>query len=100
MDTCGIVGTSTYCTPETCSLDAVCSNAPTTRATLKLFDTRCVGLGVFTTNDLDVGDVVGEYAGVLVEYEGLRKGQPQQAPKRNSRYTIIYNTPSGKSQYV
>ncbi|KAG3070066.1 hypothetical protein PI124_g21432 [Phytophthora idaei] len=59
-----------------------------------------VGLGVFTTTDLDVGDVVGEYAGVLHEYEGLRKGQPHQALKHNSGYTMPYNIPSIKNKYV
>eukprot|EP00644_Phytophthora_capsici_P017043 jgi/Phyca11/130316/e_gw1.92.122.1 len=53
-----------------------------------------------TTTDFEVGDIVGEYAGVLVEVDGLRKRQPVQALKRNSGYTLLYNTKSAKNHFV
>lgn len=88
IDTCASVASAVYCTPESCKPDANCSNAPKPRNTLKLFDTGCVGIGVLTSTDLDVGDIVREYASVLCAYEGQRTCQPAQTLKRNRGYII------------
>ncbi|GMF26190.1 unnamed protein product [Phytophthora fragariaefolia] len=100
MDSCENATCAIYCTPECCKLGAVCSNAPRERTTLKLFDTGRVGLGVYTTTFLDVGDIIGEYAGKLCEYSALIPGQPNQAKKQNSGYTLLYNTKSVRNKFV
>ncbi|ETP31656.1 hypothetical protein F442_19502 [Phytophthora nicotianae P10297] len=94
------VDSATFCTPRLCNLDAKCSNAPRTLKTLRLFDSGRVGLGVYTTTDLDVGDVVGEYCGELSEFPTVVHGQPDQAVKQNSGYTLLYNAKSTKKNYV
>ncbi|GMF27020.1 unnamed protein product [Phytophthora lilii] len=58
MDSCLNSVAVVYCTPDGCSLGALCSNAPRTRTTLKRFATCRVGLGPYTTTCLDVGVVV------------------------------------------
>eukprot|EP00644_Phytophthora_capsici_P008103 jgi/Phyca11/125892/e_gw1.60.72.1 len=100
LDGCKNVFSATFCTPHCCSLGALCSNAPRTLDTLKLFDTGRVGLGVFTTTGLDIGDVVGEYCGDLSEFPAIVEGQPEQATKQNSGYTLLYNAKSSKRNYV
>ncbi|ETL97879.1 hypothetical protein L917_04917 [Phytophthora nicotianae] len=75
--------------PQYCKLGAICSNAPRTLSSLKLFDTGRVGLGVYTTTDLDVGDVLGEYCGELSELPAVVEG-----------YTLLYNTRSVNNNYV
>ncbi|ETO63773.1 hypothetical protein F444_18592 [Phytophthora nicotianae P1976] len=70
-------------------LGAFCSNAPRTLSSLKLFDTGRVGLGVYTTTALDVGDVLGEYRGELSEFSHT-----------NSGFTLLYNTKSIKNNYL
>ncbi|KAE8899113.1 hypothetical protein PF005_g8479 [Phytophthora fragariae] len=67
-----------------CNLGARCSNAPRTLSTLQLFETSRDGLGVYTTTDLDVGDVLGEYCGELTEFPAVAEGQPPLAVKENS----------------
>ncbi|KAE9296593.1 hypothetical protein PF008_g23959 [Phytophthora fragariae] len=67
---------------------------------MKLFDTRRVGLGAYTTTDLDVRDVVGEYTGTLCEYAALLPGQPNQSMKENSGYTMLYNAMSSRKKFV
>ncbi|ETN01368.1 hypothetical protein PPTG_17167 [Phytophthora nicotianae INRA-310] len=99
-DVCKNVASATFCTPKGCNLSAKCSNAPRTLSILKLFDTGRVGLGVYTTTDLDIGDVVGEYCGELSELPAIIKGQPDQAVKQNSGYTLLYNAKSAKKNYV
>ncbi|ETI30907.1 hypothetical protein F443_22031 [Phytophthora nicotianae P1569] len=99
-DSCDNAEASVYCTPNCCNLSARCSNAPIVRKTLKLFDTGRVGLGVYTTTNLDVGDIVGEYTGELSEWSALVPGQPDQALKHNSGYTLLYNTKSTKKKFV
>ncbi|ETP05816.1 hypothetical protein F441_17663, partial [Phytophthora nicotianae CJ01A1] len=99
-DSCRNVDSATFCTPRLCNLDAKCSNAPRTLKTLRLFDSGRVGLGVYTTTDLDVGDVVGEYCGELSEFPAVVHGQPDQAVKQNSGYTLLYNAKSTKKNYV
>jgi hypothetical protein len=91
LDVCKNVESATFCTPSCCSLDARCSNAPRTLETLKLFDRKRIGLGVFTTTALDVGDVIGEYCGELSELPALVDGQPNQAVQQKSGYTLLYN---------
>jgi hypothetical protein len=59
LDTCWNATAAIFCTPGCCRLGAVCSNAPRSLLMLKLFDTNRVGLGVFTTTFLNVGDVPG-----------------------------------------
>uniref|UniRef100_H3GHY5 SET domain-containing protein n=1 Tax=Phytophthora ramorum TaxID=164328 RepID=H3GHY5_PHYRM len=59
-----------------------------------------VGLGVFTTTALDVGDVIGKYCGELSELPGLVDGQPKQAVQQNSGYTLLYNAKSMARNYV
>ncbi|KAE9336527.1 hypothetical protein PF008_g12970 [Phytophthora fragariae] len=68
---CKNVASATFCTSSCCQLGARCSNAPRTVKTLKLFDTGRVGLGVYTTTKLDVGDVLGEYCGELSEFPAI-----------------------------
>ncbi|KAG3112187.1 hypothetical protein PI124_g8853 [Phytophthora idaei] len=99
MDTCKNVYSAVYCTPETCKLEAICSNAPRTGDTLKVFNTWRVGFEVFTTTDLDAGDIVGEYTGVLCEYDALIDGQPDPL-KHRSGYTMLYNRMSIRKKYV
>ncbi|ETM53887.1 hypothetical protein L914_02676 [Phytophthora nicotianae] len=99
-DSCANAGAAVYCTPSCCNLGARCSNAPINRTTVKLFETGRVGVGVYTTTDLDVGDIVGEYVGKLSEWSALVPGQPDQAMKANSGYTLLYNVKSVKKKYV
>ncbi|KAG3000992.1 hypothetical protein PC128_g19625 [Phytophthora cactorum] len=91
---------ATFCTPRVCNLGARCSNAPRTKTTLKLFEIRRVGLGIYTTIDLDIGDVVGEYCGELSEFPSTVHGQPDQAVKQSSGYTLLYNAKSTNNNYV
>eukprot|EP00644_Phytophthora_capsici_P004645 jgi/Phyca11/111174/e_gw1.19.489.1 len=100
MDSCSNATGALYCTAESCNLDARCSNAPRSLETLKLFDTDRVGLGVYTCTDLDVGDVIGEYAGVLCEYEPYIEGLPGQRLKHNTGYTMLLNAKSRTNKYV
>ncbi|KAE8982712.1 hypothetical protein PF004_g21883 [Phytophthora fragariae] len=100
LDSCKNVASATFCTPSCCQLGERCSNAPHTLNTLKLFDTGRVGLGVYTTTNLDVGDVLGEYCGELIEFPAIVEGQPDQAVKQNSGFTLLYNTKSSKRNYV
>ncbi|KAE8914810.1 hypothetical protein PF003_g1488 [Phytophthora fragariae] len=97
---CKNVASATFCTSSCCQLGARCSNAPRTVKTLKLFDTGRVGLGVYTTTKLDVGDVLGEYCGELSEFPAIVEGQPDQAVKQNSGFTLLYNTKSTERNYV
>ncbi|ETP52174.1 hypothetical protein F442_02772 [Phytophthora nicotianae P10297] len=99
-DSCANAGAAVYCTPSCCNLGARCSNASINRTTVKLFETGRVGVGVYTTTDLDVGDIVGEYVGKLSEWSALVPGQPDQAMKANSGYTLLYNVKSVKKKYV
>ncbi|KAG6615454.1 putative set domain-containing protein [Phytophthora cinnamomi] len=73
LDTCSNVASASVCTPNYCKLGARCSNAPRTLDTLKLFDTGRVGLSVYTTTALDVGDVIGEYCAELTEFAASLK---------------------------
>ncbi|POM80809.1 Set domain containing hypothetical protein [Phytophthora palmivora] len=100
MDECNNALMEMFCTPTCCSLGARCSNAPRSLKTLKLFDTHRVGLGVYTTSNLDVGDVLGEYCGELSEYPAIVEGQAKQAVKQNSGYTLLYNAKSEARNYV
>ncbi|ETL91278.1 hypothetical protein L917_10110 [Phytophthora nicotianae] len=100
LDTCSNVASASFFTPKYCKLGATCSNAPRTLDTLKLFDTGRVGLGVYTTTALDVGDVIREYCGELTEFAAAVEGQPAQARKHNSGYTMLYNAKSVRGKYV
>lgn len=100
MDTCENTDSALYCTPTSCNLDGKCSNAPKTLQTLKLFDTGRVGTGVFTTTDLCVGDVIGEYAGELSAYDPIITGMPGQKMKQNTGYTMLLNAKSRNNKYV
>ncbi|RLN92623.1 hypothetical protein BBJ28_00015179 [Nothophytophthora sp. Chile5] len=73
---------------------------PTITGDDKLFDTKRVGLGVYTTTALDVGDVIGEYCGKLTELPAIVDDQPDQAVQQNSGYTLLYNAKSTKRNYV
>ncbi|RLN44480.1 hypothetical protein BBJ28_00023856 [Nothophytophthora sp. Chile5] len=73
---------------------AFSTNAPRSLETLKLFDTKRVGLGVYTTT------VIGEYCGKLTELPAIVDGQPGQAVQQNSGYTLLYNAKSTKRNYV
>ncbi|ETL80660.1 hypothetical protein L917_18866, partial [Phytophthora nicotianae] len=100
LDTCANADGALYCTPESCNLAGKCSNAPRTLDTLKLFDTGRVGLGVYTTTDLSVGDVIGEYTGVLSAFDPIDVGVPGQRMKNNTGYTMLLNTKSRRKKYV
>jgi hypothetical protein len=100
LDVCTNVASATFCTSSCCRLGARCSNAPQSLETLNLYDTKRVGLGVYTTTALDVGDVIGEYCGELSELPAVVDGQPDQAVQQNSGYTLLYNAKSVKSNYV
>ncbi|ETO65746.1 hypothetical protein F444_16990, partial [Phytophthora nicotianae P1976] len=90
------------CFGDVCSntVDIDVLNETRTLTTPKLFETERVGLGVNTTTDLDVNDVVGEYCGGLLEFPALVEGKPAQAVKQNSGYPLLYNTKSTKGAYV
>jgi hypothetical protein len=90
LDTCWNATAAIFCTPGCCRLGAVCSNAPRSLPTLKLFDTHRVGLGVFTTIFLSVG----ECAGKLSAYNAVIEGQPEQTMKQNSGYTMLLHAKS------
>jgi len=94
------VGAASFCIPKYCSLNARCSNAPRTLKTLKLFASGRVGLGVYTTTPLDVGDVLAEYCGELTEFPALVEGQAPKAMKQNGGYTLLYNAKSVRGNYV
>jgi hypothetical protein len=99
-DVCSNVGAASFCIPKYCSLNARCSNAPRTLKTLKLFASGRVGLGVYTTTPLDVGDVLAEYCGELTEFPALVEGQAPKAMKQNGGYTLLYNAKSVRGNYV
>ncbi|KAE8968997.1 hypothetical protein PR001_g27627, partial [Phytophthora rubi] len=99
-DSCSNVASASFCTQKYCNLGARCSNAPRTLSTLQLFETGRVGLGVYTTTDLDVGDVLGEYCGELTEFPAVVEGQPPLAVKQNSGYTLLYNAKSVNKNFV
>jgi hypothetical protein len=99
-DVCSNAAAAAFCIPKYCSLNARCSNAPRTLKTLKLFDTGRVGLGVYTSTALDVGDVLAEYCGDLTEFPALVEGQAPTAMKQNSGYTLLYNAKSVHGNYV
>uniref|UniRef100_H3GPX8 SET domain-containing protein n=1 Tax=Phytophthora ramorum TaxID=164328 RepID=H3GPX8_PHYRM len=100
MDSCKNALLSIYCTPECCRLGGVCSNSPRNHPGLKLYDTCRVGLGVHTTDYIEVGDVVSEYVGRLFEYPAVLEGQPALAIKQNSGYTMLLNTQSVSGMFV
>jgi hypothetical protein len=100
LGTCWNVTAAIFCTPHCCKLGPVCSNAPCSLSTLKLFDTLRVGLCVFTTTFLNVGDVLGEYAGKLCAYDAMVEVQPEQACKQNSGYTMLPHTKSTSMKFV
>lgn len=54
------VTTETFCTPKGCNLKVRCSNASRLLTSLKLFDTGRVSLGIYTTTNMAIGDVIGE----------------------------------------
>eukprot|EP00644_Phytophthora_capsici_P018863 jgi/Phyca11/132296/e_gw1.151.17.1 len=99
-DSCSNVASGSFYTPKYCNLRARCSNAPRTLDTLQLFKTGRVGLGVYTTTDLDIGDVLGEYCGELSEFPSEVEGQPPEAVKQHSGYTLLYNAKSVARNYV
>ncbi|ETO67800.1 hypothetical protein F444_15308 [Phytophthora nicotianae P1976] len=99
MDLCANVDGALYCTPDTCNLDGIRSNAPRTLATSKLFDTDRVGLGVFTSTDLTAGDVISEYAGVLNASDPIDAGQPGQRMKHNTGCTMLLNARSTRRHH-
>ncbi|POM77459.1 Set domain containing hypothetical protein [Phytophthora palmivora] len=100
IDTCDNAVAAVFCTPSSCKLGALCSNTPRVRETLKLFNTERVGLSVYTTADMDVGDIVGEYTGELSEYDAVVPGQPPMAVKQNSGYTLLMHTKSVRKKFV
>jgi SET domain-containing protein len=91
LDVCTNVASATFCISACCRLGARCSNAPRTLETIQPFDTKRVGLGVYTTTVLDVGDVVGEYCGELTELAAVVDGQPDRSIQQNRGYTLLYN---------
>lgn len=101
LDSCQNAASNVFCTPNCCNLKARCSNAPRTRnETLKLFKTMRRGLGVFTTTDLDVGDILCEYAGILSVYPSIVEGQPISAIEQNNGFTLLYNQQADDGMYV
>jgi hypothetical protein len=101
MDSCRNAELSIYCTAACCSLDGACSNSPrASHPALRLYDTCRVGLGVHTTESIEVGDIVGEYVGGLFEYPAIVEGQPAQAVKQNSGYTMLLNAKSLSGNFV
>ncbi|ETK86312.1 hypothetical protein L915_09052, partial [Phytophthora nicotianae] len=99
-DTCSNVASASFCIPKYCKLGAVCSNAPRTLVTLKLFETGRVGLGAYMTTALDIRDVLGEYCGELTKFPAMVEGQPPLAVKQNSGYTLLYNAKSVNNNFV
>ncbi|GMF14279.1 unnamed protein product [Phytophthora lilii] len=71
-----------------------------TQRSTKLYDTCRVGLGVYTTTFLEVGDIIGEYVGQLTAYDAIVEGQPEQAIKQNSGYTMLLHTKSTTGKFV
>ncbi|KAE9243395.1 hypothetical protein PF004_g6171 [Phytophthora fragariae] len=84
----------------TFSLVAGSWEAPTRASLFNLFDTHRVGLGVFKTTFLNVGYILGEYAGKLCAYDTIVENQPEQVRKQNSGYTILLHAKSTSKQYV
>ncbi|RLN95025.1 hypothetical protein BBJ28_00023484, partial [Nothophytophthora sp. Chile5] len=96
---CRNADTAFYCTPVICRLDALCSNAPRTHPGLRIYDTQRLGLGVYTTQKLWAGEIVAEYCGNLQEYEAMRTGQPEEAMKQNSGYTMLLNEKTRRGNF-
>ncbi|ETM30589.1 hypothetical protein L914_21734 [Phytophthora nicotianae] len=69
---CRNADTAFYCTPDICRLDTLCSDAPRTHPGLRIYNTRRLGLGVYTTQKLCAGEIVAEYCGKMQEYEAMR----------------------------
>ncbi|RLN88064.1 hypothetical protein BBJ28_00003623 [Nothophytophthora sp. Chile5] len=99
-DTCTNAKMAIYCTPDCCRLNAKCSNAPRTHPGLKVYDTYRLGLGVYTTEALFAGEIIAEYSGSLCEYKTLYEGQPEEAKKQNSGYTMLLNEKSKRGRFV
>ena len=99
LDTCYNAAASIYCTEENCILGGRCSNAPRIRSTLRLCKTR-TGLGVFSTSTLEIGDLVGEYCGVLCPYDGIADARAVNKLKYNSGYTMLLNQRSVDLKFV
>ncbi|KUF87423.1 Nucleoporin p58/p45 [Phytophthora nicotianae] len=97
---CRNADTAFYCTPEICRLDALCSNAPRTHPGLRIYNTRRLGLGVYTTQKLWTGEIVAEYCGKLQEYEAMREGQLEEAMKQNSGYAMLLNEKTRRGNFV
>ncbi|ETO99576.1 hypothetical protein F441_23008 [Phytophthora nicotianae CJ01A1] len=76
---CRNADTAFYCTPDICRLDTLCSDAPRTHPGLRIYNTRRLGLG---------------------EYEAMREGQPEEAMKQNSGYTMLLNEKTRRGNFV
>ncbi|OWZ16384.1 Set domain-containing hypothetical protein [Phytophthora megakarya] len=100
LHTCNNAVSAVCCTEDNFNLQGLCSKSPRARSTLRLFASARVGLGVFTTTDLDVGDIVAEYTGDLSEFDAIFEGQLDAALKENSSYTLLLNTKSTRRKYV
>ncbi|ETM39047.1 hypothetical protein L914_14760, partial [Phytophthora nicotianae] len=99
-DTCNNAKMAIYCKPDCCWLDAKCSSAPRTHTGLKLYNTRRLGLLVYTTKALSAGEIIAEYSGTLCEYKALYEGQPEEAKKLNSGYTMFLNEKSKRGRFI
>lgn len=99
-DDCSNALAGVYCARNNCTLKGRSSNASMVRPTLKLFNSR-VGLGVYSETALEVGDIVGEYCGILCPYDGVRDlDEPGVRLKYNSGYTLLMRTRSTRRKFV
>ncbi|OWY97092.1 LOW QUALITY PROTEIN: Set domain-containing hypothetical protein [Phytophthora megakarya] len=76
-DTCRNALLSIYCTPDCCSLEANCMNAPRTLSTINHFDTGRVGYGVYTTTYLEWATSWPSMLGVCANTQLWWKNNPR-----------------------
>jgi SET domain-containing protein len=55
---------------------------------------------VYTTQKLWAGEIVAEYCGRMQEYQAMREGQPVEAMKQNSGYTMLLNEKTTRGNFV
>ncbi|KAF4145328.1 SET domain-containing protein [Phytophthora infestans] len=101
IDECMNSRSDVYCSKQNCAIQWQCGNSVKECLSLKLFETVRCGLGVYTTDTVEVGTIVGEYCGVLESYRGLDTTSAEPATlKNNTGYSLLLNQRATDGQFV